>query len=663
MAYTFTLQQGNLSIPLIFNASTQTNYKMRYAGLAAAASEGRPRWHVPDDGPPRLVDLTEDNRTLFFTLDVRGGGDVVLNNLHRIARLIDGAAQEAARYHILGDADRVELKIQRQNSTRATIWPVVYGFIDDMAMHLTDASHINDVAHGVVVALTLGPYGESDTKWTAKNLIENGDMGMDGSTAGRAAGFGKLLTTESDGEYTISTTTWLINGQSQRLTFDAINEGIVSPLVNLSGNVGAFVYIHIDTGTWTIRFRNITDSVNIGTPVTVTTATAAASASYTLTSATGEVWYRFDFTGNLAVAKDTRIQVFSSAGGNVDAHVDGFYVQEGSTLPPFWTSFYQLSNRHDQTATNPEYVNALDFFGVPGDAPALVNYKMTAGASRRTVIVGKGIDGAEPIAKQRHWLETDSGNSYSPWESTTLDGTHTWVESGATGTTGDSYLQVTHTATSEGWFRYSTYNSVTGSDWAEVRRFLKSPRRVFSRVWTNDAATQVKVRINLADNTAAAANRINLFDSGYITVSNASQWDIIDFGFFNPADVLPSGVPDETTVSYEVEFYVNGVNTKITRFDYLWLPHAWGRDDFMVYRAAAAGATNLDFWFLGHEGKVIHEAGGIGGARLGTVWTVAPGPKTTRTTWILGDTSNVITDTMSFTIEVTPRTRRLLGTA
>ena len=112
MSITVSLTDGVTTIPLVYNQANQYAFKAMY-GATLDPGEPQPVWHSPDGFPPDLVDLYDPNRQAILGFHLKSTVsanpmDNVNNALATLRRWVDGANQQAARFWVTGDVNRID---------------------------------------------------------------------------------------------------------------------------------------------------------------------------------------------------------------------------------------------------------------------------------------------------------------------------------------------------------------------------------------------------------------------------------------------------------------------------------------------------------------------------------------------------------------------------
>jgi hypothetical protein len=156
-------------------------------------------------------------------------------------------------------------------------------------------------------------------------------------------------------------------------------------------------------------------------------------------------------------------------------YVDGLYIEvsgENSTTPPdAWMSSRNLDNRNDIQSTSQateNYLNYIDVWGIPGDAPALAQWDFNFGNvgvthDPRAFICSMVTDGYYRADEQRHWIESDDGDI------TFTAGTGSW--SNQTGTTNNHFKR--YAATGAGTAK------ITWAPSSDLLEMAETPRTVY----------------------------------------------------------------------------------------------------------------------------------------------------------------------------------------
>lgn len=657
MAITFTLTDGSTSIPLVYDAATQSEYQM-HKGRQSLDSPLSPLWHTPDNQPPQLVRLTPGVRTLFFMLHIAGRAgdtttisgeamDATLNKIAALARPVDGPDQQAARYVIDGDANRVTLKVQLEGATNATYIPVIYGQISTFDGLFSELGEDNAQARHVPVTLYVEPYGEGDVITLRNDLT--GSPGMTEFVSGLALGLGLV------GSPTVlqAPTHWLVGGSSQRFDAPATgSHGIVTAAVTAVQGSQAVAYAWVaaqpEEDILTIRLN---DGAN--TAITSKLFNPADPSDYDQTAVdrAGLTWYRYVVSGVNSGAANFRLRIDRNTSHATKASIyviDAIYLQTGTTTAPAaWMSGAAIQNNSQEFVA----VNHIDTWGIPGDVPALV--KLTFAPSSLAVsgnpmqfVAAKARDGKVLAAQHKYRYEGES------WSSQTA-GLGSWSVGS---TSGISYARFTGSGT--GGFGVINFN-LTGQ---ALINFARMTWRVFARV--RASATTITFRISLiANSTVVVIGETK-------RVITANTFSLLDLGLINARGVwadLASGAA--VTENAQLAVTVQSVNSGQTAdVDGFWLlPVQHGGDFLIGLIGSTAGlwTTAKSLVIDGASREMYLSTSGKKIDYLGELRSVAPGNNMTRMMFLIrrdSDSTHFVTDAMKATLQITPRTRHLLGT-
>ena len=457
MSITVSLTDGVTTIPLIYNQANQFAFKAMY-GATLDPGEPQPVWHSPDGFPPDLVDLYDPNRQAILGFHLKSTVsanpmDNVNNALATLRRWVDGANQQAARFWVTGDVNRIDLVIQRDNSTVATYHPVVYGTVDDGQGHYSAVAHLNNMVYDAVIRLTLRPYGESESNIELYNVLPGGSIDLESGLSGQASGWNNVATSTN----TLSTSIYLVNGMSQKCDASTNGGTRSGQFSHASATTGAgFVWVYVVSGSAEVSLYDDTATASRDSAVIDATDSNGVSDKFTYDIG-GNKWWRVPLSSSgLTATNNHRIRVLASGAAAV-FHIDAAYFRFGITDPPdAWCSYSSIDNRGDRTATNPDYQNWIDVWGIPGDVDALVRHEVTGtsitGTSGETFVLTAFKDKADKIASAfPHWIEGED------FTGTTETGSGSWADTVVAGTSAGSVARFTSGAASDSATAYNTF--------------------------------------------------------------------------------------------------------------------------------------------------------------------------------------------------------------
>ena len=635
-------------VSLIFNSSNQTTYKTLY-GMQFQNSDTDVLMHAPDYGEMRPVQATDLDRVFFFELNVEGtDNDAVANAVARLMRWVDGANQPALRYHMIGDAVELRLRIQLDGATNYTESSVKWGFVDAGAAWFNAAAIINDMAYGVIVALHLPPYSEG-ASISLTNYVSNGDFLVESSTSGLAQDWSSVGTPSPT--LTLDTTTYLVNGVSQKVVTDnANNSGVMCATITAATTfyVAAFAWIYVESGG-----DPVTVIIRDGSGTTIDSAKTSDAGLLSITDRNGNTWVRVEVSGSEATNADCKLRIIRATSDATVAttfYVDACYVEVSTaavTVPAGgWSSYYSLDNRGDETNAAMGQRNWLDLALIPGDAPALVRQSITPtfGTAIDKMIAARVTDGKSLATNQYLWVDSDLMTG-------TRVGTTNAAWTTGTGTNGNHYYRLTASGGTGSGDREA-------ADWAgsEAADLYRTARRVYGCFRSSSTNTTF---------TFSTQVPTGLENSQAVSVSSANVWELIDLGTLNGVGAVPDA--DDLInnnfplpgLNILVQSLPNGGTADI---DFLWMPWA---EEYIVFDPRLSISTGEEIRIDGWRRNVqVQNEGEWVKDKLGTLWEAMPGLRSNRFTYAAVSSANVmtLTDAMNVTLSIIPRTRQLLGT-
>lgn len=642
MADSFQLRSANYSYQLVYDASTQTEYKMMYGGQV-----GQPMpnvlIHSPDSDSGIPVRAWDTNRTAYFTLDVIGDDwDEVFDSIATLKRMVHGASSQALRYQIAGDDNRVVLRVRMTGATNYVDIPVLYGSVDDsQSFYKADAS-INKRARGVVISLVLEPHGEGAEQTLVNDIPSSPHCVEDSNSDGLADGW-TLTNTPTTA---IATTYYLAGGKSQRFAVDAsTNEGIISPAATCttSDEIAAYVWVMANPADTP---DDLTIQLTDGTLVEIDSATytAASPTGYDKSwlDIGGRTWYRYSFSDDGSPVRSNANAKIRVRRGSGDATkistywVDCAYIQVGTTtIPDAFCSTSAIENRYDPTASNESRINYLDVWGVPGDADAVATIEYSS-SSARSCIFGQMRDGKHTVTEKLHWNDSLSGSG--PQWGTTADAARSGGE-------------------------YHTYNDNDSDATAIIGsniNFTTYPGTSYP-IWRVYALSQVSnTAITLSPQVITGANTTT---NETYTYPSTGTWYAADCGLCNIKDFADNY--DGTTqgftfrLNYDVSGGTYGAGSiKVDALMFIPVDYGalWGE----------FSSTQTSFAISGDRRSLLKgSSGAIGDPYLGKMWTVASGNRTSRIITTLLSATNFthsLTVTSDTQLTIIPKSTHLIGT-
>lgn len=613
----------------VYDASTQTAYKLKY-GFSLGNQAPDVLYHTPDNGSPVPVRANGANRLIFLTVDVppQANWDTVNEKVAALARLIDGPYSQAVRAQTTGDANKVRVAIKPTGATYTTYYEVLHGFMDTSQAFTESAAVLNTMARNITIALTCAPFGYGD-EFTLKNeLPSSPHFLLDSNADGLADGWNK------SGTPTLSlSATALIGTYSQLVQAASAGDGVYSAQVSSLNATAAFVWTRISSGTVVYKLRNVTDASDVVT-LSLTSATIAAAADKTYVGKSGNTWYRLNLSALVAGTKNMRIDTAAS-GGAATYYLDAAYLAGSTTsAPPAWSGASTLYNNAN---------NYLDFFGIPGDVPALARYELS-GISDVALVIGKKSDGTQLAATVRYLIQDTYFANGSTWATT----------SNYTRASADASVSDPYTATSGGDDDQKTAKAIAETIWKvyAVARASGTDNGLYAQ-WTADL--------------------VNYQDTATVTATTANTWELWDLGIMNPKGiVMPTNPLDPESKSAVVSSFIYSTfgirlvsvipSSGTVDIDYLLLVPV-SEEHIVLNNTAAILAGDLRSVFA----LVASTTPAFFTDWRGSMWTVEAGPRMTRLVYHdynLGGVDNKTApgDDLTISTTIIPRTSHLLGT-
>lgn len=640
MSAIFSIMCGSNVIPLVYNPTTQPAYRLQYNGRFEI-EETRVLLHTPDFGPALPIRGFDDNRGVFFNLDVGAdnvtgspicqGFDSPLGAVTLLKRLVDGQNQQALRHHVEKDVDEVFLRVQLDGATNYTDHSILWGFVDDGGAYYDEFGKGSQVAHNATIFLRLEPYGMG-AKETLPCGVANGDFTE--FTGGLADGF-SLVGTPTPVQ---STSSYLINGSSQRIVTVLPNEGIDSPTVAITGTQDIIAYVWVLNTTIgsniTIDLRKGAGSLDSAV-LTFNDTNEVSDKSQIDTN--GDLWYRVPVSAN-TTGGSVFLRVTAS-GVAENMFLDGLYIGVGiDSVPSAWLGGCVITNRADGASRN-----YIDIWGVAGDAPALVTHKITLSnmsTDKRNFIIARGIDGTVPVADQPTWLEDDNFDDTPGDWSTVIDA----------GRSDGQYIRYTQPA-GTGDTTTATFTDATTPTSIEL---TATTRAVYGIV---KVSSTVDTFIELDVTTPA-----QIFDKQIRQEVNTTGWELIFLGVLNGKGIITdNGLTASQPLTFE--FTIDATLGVTVDIDALVLYPI--DDDYLLGSLADDLGNAGELWAQGEFKRVITSANGQREPTIiGRAWTLEPGNVVNRLVYTFQELDNehFLDDTMTIEYEVIPRTRHLLGT-
>lgn len=649
MTYSVILSDGMTDHELIYDPASQTDFKLYY-GMRVQAGEPVPLWHRPDDANPQLIRLKNEPQTMFLTMSVKGASwDDVVNALTPIKRLVDGDDQQAARYHTVGDVNKVYVRVQPTGATNYTDFTVIYGHVDDSGSYYKTVDVANTSATQVVVTLIVEPLGQGAPITLRNDLPSSPHCLEDSNSDGLPDGWTEV----NNPTTSIYTPSYVVGGQCMRVDTSASGQGVyIRTTITASADLAAYVWVSVISSNQvnvSLRSNNGANVIDFGT-LTSTDSNGIADKSMMVGTLT---WYRVPLSGTASAHTNAEIRLTTSSSGAQVFFVDAAYLQEGTlTIPDAFASASDIQNRYDPVTANPERINYLDVWGVPGDSDALVDQDLDITAvtgTKNGYIIGKITDGTIPVTSGIHWVDTGSisfaitsGSATAPSDANRSGGAYDRYTADGT-TPANAILEIT-----------------IGSTFADFVNTMATDRRVFAIARSSSTATTISL-------TQSALLFFNV-DSTPVSVTATNTWELLDLGMLKKVSPLVTGY--HSTTALIVDGLVSPTVASSTfDIDAILLVPATD-DGFAIVGEYINGfglSTSNNLYVLGSKSSVVFSQGRTDDSYRGTIWTCPAGNKMTRYIYTMIDMSGTqthhLTDTTTVTLTVTPRTRHLLGTS
>lgn len=590
----------------------------------------------PEYGEHQLLRLLPTDRRMDITLSITASTNTaVVNAITDLKLLVSGPYQIAANE----DESPVYLKIDRTSNSRPMLHRVRFGSVSDGGQdaHFTPVATVNVLAAFVTVTLFLENAGIAATTIALKNALINGDFAL--AAAGLATSWTLIGAPTAANE----TTSFLINGRSQKITAASANLGLGSEDIAGVSSAAGYMWVRITSGSVVVALRDITGGTDLDNAVLDSTDSGGVSDKTAIDDA-GNTWYRVPVSWS---GSSTTVDLAArSSGGAATFFVDGAYLATGTTtVPNAWSSYYAISNRADRTTTNPTRVAHVDIWGVPGDMPAYLKTtfisESSATGNAKRLYYAKQTDARYPVCDAPYWQESDDMDYDT-------SGTGAWSD--GTGTTNNHYKRFTEGAGGEGGiFRFWEFDDPDN----EFPAFWSVPRRVFALCRTSNAAGLT----------------ITSSDTGETVQLNADNtWEMVDIGTVNRVGELNPAAIYMASPDLVTEFTIAGLaNTETFDIDALIALPAQ-QDGLLIME------TGYDVFLLGVAQDYITDGSdetayinyALTGAytpTVGNCWTIPPGHRTTRLIHFMAENDDEFSyaQEQSVTLTVTPRASLLLG--
>ena len=634
MAWSAKLQSGSGGVAgynefeMVYDAASQTAYKLKY-GFNLGNQSPDVLYHTPDNGSPVPVRSKGNNRLIFLTFDIppQADWDTIASKTAAIARLVDGPYSQAVRAQTRGDVEKVRVAIKPDGATYSTYFYVLTGFMDTAQAFSDPVAIINTMGRSITLALTCEPFGCGDTFTLSNSLVSSPHMIVDTDGDGLADG---LVLNGTPATVDIWTANYLTGGKSQRIITNAAGgEGISTANVTASTSSTAVAYAWVSHSSGDAVTVRLTDgSGNIIQTKDLLHSDSTGVSDKSTKGPGGALWHRVVVTGSNTTAANFRLDVVRRSAIATQATnflVDNLYMAVGATTaPPAFSSAKTLTNNG---------INHLDFWGVPGDVPALVRYALS-GITNKSLVFGKKTDGTQLATRVRYIIQNTYFANGSTWATT----------SNYTRASADASVSDPYTATDSGDDGAATAKAIGETIW-----------KVYA-----------VARASALDNGLYAqwsADLVTYNDTGAVTPTTVNTWELWDLGILNPVGLVVKS--DQLNSASYSTFGIRLVSvipsSGTVDIDYLLLVPI--SEEYMI-------VENTPDTIMGDLRAVFNRKAATTPAYSstwrGSMWQIASGPQMTRLVYHdykTSFTANAVTagDTMTITATIIPRTSHLLG--
>jgi hypothetical protein len=644
MADTVKLVQGSNSLDL-----HSGDYTTLLSGVTLTAPPPRQTWHTPDQGEPRLVRSEDDDRQCVVRVEIQAADeDTLQNDIVAIRRYL----KEAIRYELHGDNNAVYLQLQKDGATNGVNHRIKSGYIDDTAAHYGGGHRDDSKALDVFLNLVLAPYGEMTSVITLNNDLASSPHFVEwssGTTSPSYADGWSALATPTTAEQ--DTTAYLIGGASQHIAGDAAGDGIQSDVVANASDTSCVMYcwIYLVSGSAKVRLRDTTGGTDEDAAI-LSSGDSGGVSDKSAVDAAGNTWYRVPVsTTSLTSGNDVALWVICEAAA-ADFYIDGAYVELGvSTAPDAFMSARAIDNRNDiqsTSAATENYLNYIDVWGIPGDAPAWMENKIdftTIVAGSDQVIMGRHVDGSINIGDIVHWIESDEFSAESGTGTSTT----------GSGTSDDHYHILTDTGSA---IDAKTY----GANYTGTNAFYRSfgARHMYGIVRASSTSSTFTLTVR-ADALGAAKHT-----SAALSPSNADTWELIDFGAMDISATAAANYPDSIYQQVQFKVLMDIADASGTCWFDALIVMPVTAEHFFIQAGSYGLTTSDDLYIEGQYERVFYDNQESVPSVLGTMWEVEPGTVANRLYYIITKDAdeNGLTNAANVQLRIIPRTRHLLGT-
>ena len=649
MAITFTLttkgpkdESSGWEYDLIYDATSQADYKIKY-GVRLGLDQPNVILHSPDYNETVPVRATDPDRILTFSMNVKGNNwDDILSKISRIKQLVDGSNSQALAYWTANHGDRVNVKVAMDGASYNSYIPIKYGLVDDSGVY-SSASQLNAEAVNIIIVLVCSAYSERS------QIILKNDLSGDptGVVFNGAETLPSAWTAVGSPSTSRDTAYKLVGQHSCRVVTDSTTtEGIRAPISDgiLAGAfTEAYIWIHYFSGADDLTVELTDGGSNSIATLTISASDPYANADKTMTGQNGETWGRFSVSGTSVTSANFYIRVYrdsTDASGSCIFMCQLAYLRESFNAPDAFASWRKLYNQKD-TQTQTYYNNQLHLWGIPGDAPALVEQfiEMTQG------------DAVQLIVSKGHEVE-----GYPP------DYDFPFIYSNSS--------DLSFTAVAGSWATVADANRLrgeyerhTGASGTQLTRVSWSPQTALAQEYHSRRTKRIFAIVR----SSASGITFEMLETSRTpgktaTTTQANTWELIDLGIYYPIWTDDRYI-DSSAVGQAGFTILIGTQTTgtVDVNAILMLPC---EDEFLSTSLFNTITTSDDgIWIVPDRKEVFGSDYAPPADTIGTMWYAKPGPYLTIYNYQIRESQNehLLIGRFNVTLYIIPRSRHLLG--
>jgi hypothetical protein len=353
---------------------------------------------------------------------------------------------------------------------------------------------------------------------------------------------------------------------------------------------------------------------------------------------------------------DLSLRIFQTNTSASLLNVDNCYLELGRTdAPDAWCSSHSLLNRNDPEESEGN-IDYLDTWGIPGDVPPIVDMAVAitdgnSSADYSVLAVSQHSDGYY-LVTERDKRAAAAGEGLTVWEGENLNvndsSNVTPSPTSDSGRHSGYYMQNTASA-ADAWIEY--YHQAIDAD-TSVSASLNA--RYFA-VWR--ASSQA---ITLTWRWAMGILEEWIDVSGPFSVQTVDTWEVVDLGTFLPAEFTPE---QTWSASWGLLYLIENMpNASTVDIDVIRAYHLDPGDSFLVVKPTTRSPSVVNVW--GRKKNVTSQYSAAV-SYLGGLWEVAAGNVMTRRSFLdysPGTLDHYLSSSFTVDLDITPRTRHLLGT-